>query len=55
MYGKSKMKPTLPRVKQTASRNLLYVSKPKQRLRINQEGWDGEGGSKWRGYMYTYV
>ena len=23
-------------------------------LCINLEGWDGEGGSKGRGYMYTY-
>ena len=26
----------------------------KQGLCINLEGWDGEGDSKGKGYMYTY-
>ena len=36
----------------------VWLSKLKQGLCINIEGWDGggrwEGGSKGRGYMYTY-
>ena len=31
-----------------------WLSKVKQGLCINLEGWDGEGDSKGRGYMYTY-
>ena len=36
----------------------VWLSKLKQGLCINIEGWEGggrwEGGSKGRGYMYTY-
>ena len=32
----------------------VWLRKLKQGLCINLEGWDGEGGSKGRGYMYTY-
>jgi len=31
-----------------------WLRKVKQGLCINLEGWDGEGDSKGRGYMYTY-
>ena len=32
----------------------VWLRKLKQGLCINLEGWDGEGGSRGRGYMYTY-
>ena len=32
----------------------VWPRKHKQGLCINLEGWDGEGDSKGRGYMYTY-
>ena len=31
----------------------VWLRKFKQGLRVNLEGWDGEGGSEGRGYMYT--
>ena len=33
-------------IKQTANRNLLYVSGNKQLLCINLEGWGGEGDER---------
>ena len=32
----------------------VWLRKLKHVLCINLEGWDGEGDSKGRGYMYTY-
>ena len=32
----------------------VWLRKLQQGLCINLEGWDGEGDSKGRGYMYTY-
>ena len=32
----------------------VWFRKLKQGLCINLEGWEGEGGSKGRGYMYNY-
>jgi len=32
----------------------VWLRKFKQGLCINLDGWDGEGASKGRGYMYTY-
>ena len=32
----------------------VWLGKVKQGLCINLEGWDREGDSKGRGYMYTY-
>ena len=32
----------------------VWLRKLKQGLCINLEVWDGEGGSKGKGYMYTY-
>ena len=32
----------------------VWLRKLKQGLCINLEGWDWEGGSKGRGYMYIY-
>ena len=37
-----------------ANGNLLWLRKLKQGLCVNLEGWDGDGGSKGRGHMYTY-
>ena len=37
-----------------ANGNLLWLRKLKQGLCVNLEDWDGDGGSKGRGYMYTY-
>ena len=58
MYGKSKWNLTLPYVNQIASGNLLYGSGNSNRgsVSIQGVGWGGrwEGGSKGRGYMYTY-
>ena len=32
----------------------VWLRKLKQGLCIKLQGWNGEGGSKGRGYMYTY-
>ena len=49
---------TMPYVKQTANRNLLYGSENSNGALYQTRGvgWGGrwEGGSKGRGYMYTY-
>ena len=47
---------TLPYVKSIASRNLLYGSRNSNKgfVLCIIEGWNGVGGSKGRGYMYTY-
>ena len=50
MYGKRTWKLTLPYVKQISNREFsVWLRKLKQGLYINLEG-----GSKDRGYMYTY-
>ena len=57
MYGKSNMETYITKRKIDSQRELaVWLSKLKQGLCINLEGWDGEGdgGSKGRGYMYTY-
>ena len=44
----------LPYVKYMAGENLLYdTGNPKLVLCDNPEGWDGEGGLRGRGHMYT--
>ena len=50
---------TLPYVKYIAIKNLLYGSASSNRV-LHQPRWVGwgrrrEGGSKGKGYMYTYV
>ena len=32
----------------------VWLRKLKQGICINLDGWDGEGGSEGKGYMYTY-
>ena len=55
--GRVTWKLTLPRVKQRANGNLLYVSRNANRALYQPRpvGWGGrwEGGSKGKGYMYT--
>ena len=55
MYGKSNME-TYTTVCKIDSQWVfaVWLRKLKQGLSINLEWWDGEGGSKGRGYMYTY-
>ena len=47
---------TLPCVKQIASGNLLYITGSSARCSVitYMGGMGGEGGSRGRGYMYTY-
>ena len=55
MYGKSNMETYTTIYKIDSQREFAaWLRKLKQGLCINLEGWDGEGGSKGRGYMYTY-
>ena len=58
MYGKSTMETYVTVCKVDSQRELaVWLRKLKQGLCINLElGWEGreEGGSKGRGYMYTY-
>ena len=59
MYGKSNMETYITICKIDSQQEFaLWLRKLKQGLCINLEGWDGkadgEGGSKGRGYMYTY-
>ena len=59
MYGKSNMETYITICKIDMQREFaVWHRKLKQGLSINLEEWDetevGEGGSKGRGYMYTY-
>ena len=55
MDGKSNMEMYITICKIDSQREFaVCLRKLKQGLRINLEGWDGEGGLKRRGYMYTY-
>ena len=55
MYGKSNMETYIIICKIDSQREFaVWLRKLKQGPSINLEGWDGEGGSKGRGYMYTY-
>ena len=55
MYGKSNMETYIIICKIDSQREFaVWLRKLKQGPGINLEGWDGEGGSKGRGYMYTY-
>jgi len=56
MYGKSNMDSYTATCKIDSQQEFaVWLRKLKQGLCINLEGWDWEGGSKGRGYMYTYV
>ena len=58
MYGRSNMETYITICKIDSQREFaVWLRKLKQELCFNLEGWDGEGdggGSKGRGYMYTY-
>ena len=59
MYGKKNMETHITICKIDSQWEFdVCFRKLKQELCINLEGWDGEGdgegGSKGRGYMYTY-
>ena len=59
MYGESNTETYITICKTDSQREFaVWLGKLKQGLCINLEGWDGEGrwegGSKGRGYMYTY-
>jgi len=55
MYGKSNMETYITICKLDSQWEFaVWLRKLKQWLCINLEGWDGEGGLKGRGYMYTY-
>ena len=53
MYGKSNMETHITICKMDSQREFaVWLRKLKQWLRINLEGWDGEGDG--RRYVYTY-
>ena len=55
MYGKSDMETYITKCKiESQWEFAVWLRKFKQGLCINLQGWDGEGGSKGRGYMYIY-
>ena len=55
MYGKSNMETYITTCKIDSQWEFaVCLRKLKQGLCSNLERWDGEGGSKGRGYMYTY-
>ena len=55
MYGKSNMETYITICKTDNQQEFaVWLRKVKQGLCINLEGWDREGDSKGRGYMYTY-
>ena len=55
MYEKSTMETYIGICKIDSQWELaVWLRKLKRGLCINLEGWDGEGGSKGRGYVYTY-
>ena len=55
MYGKSNMETYTTICKIDSQWEFaVWLRKPKQGLCINLEVCNGEGGSKGRGYMYTY-
>ena len=55
MYGKRNMETYITVCKINSQQEFaVWLRKLKQGLCINLEGWDWEGGSKGRGYMYPY-
>ena len=55
IYGESNMETYLTRCKIDSQWEFaVWLRELKQGLCINLEGWDGEGGSRGRGHMYTY-
>ena len=55
IYGESNMETYITICKINSQQEFaVWPRKLKQGLCINLEGWEGEGDSKGRGYMYTY-
>ena len=55
MYGKRNRETHITICKIDSQQEFaVWLRKLKQGLCINPEGWDGEGGSKGTGYMYSY-
>ena len=55
MHGKSNMETYITICKLDSQQEFaVWLRKLKQGLCINLERWDGDGGSKGRGYMCTY-
>ena len=55
MYGKSNLETSLTICNIDSQWEFaLCLRELKQGFCVNLEGWDGEGGSKGRGDMYTY-
>ena len=55
MYGESNTETYITICKIENKREFSeWLRKLKQGLCINLEGWDWKGGSKGRGYLYTY-
>ena len=59
MYGKSNMETYITICKIDSQLGFtVWLRKPKQGLCVNLDGWEWggswEGGTKGRGYMYTY-
>ena len=55
MYGKSNMETYITICEIDSQWEFaVWLRKLKQGLCINLKGWNGEGVSKGRGYMYTY-
>ena len=55
MYGESNMETYITICKIDSQWEFaVWPRELKQGLCNNLEGWDGEGGSRGRGYMYTY-
>ena len=56
MYGESNMETYITICEIDSQREFaVWLRKFKQGLCINLEGWDGEGASKRRAYMYTWL
>ena len=55
MYGKGNMETYITICKIDSQQEFaVWLKKLKQGLCTNLVGWDGEGDSKGRAYMYTY-
>ena len=53
MCGKSNMESYITICKIDSQWEFAVWLRKRKQLCINLEGWEGEGGSKGRGYMYT--
>ena len=56
MYEKSNMETYITICKIDSQQEFaVWLRRLKQGICVNLEGWDGEGGSEGRGYIYTCV